>query len=231
MGNRTVLALCLGLLASCGRIDFDPLGAPADAGRTVSFGETGTATFGGVTADAYVESANPTFNNGATAQIYSSGLAANLQVGLLRFDVAALPPGTHVLSGELHLHVGNNAADTGTATLYRLLEPWTEGTAKGAAGVANWNERAAATAWAAPGAGQPGSRDTISLGSFQPAATLTSYVVPLTSEGVATVYGWIAAASTNAGFAIVSDGDDWKFDSHEGPTPADRPELVLVVDP
>ncbi len=218
------------VLASCGRIDFDPL-VDSYAGRTVSFGETGTADYSGVTTDTFIDVAQPTLNYGAAGQIYSSGLFGLRQVALLRFDLVALAPGTHVISGELRLFVDNNAADTGAATFYRLLEPWSQGTQIGAAGAANWTQRTGSAVWTTPGADQPGSRDTISLASFAPSMTLTAYTVPLTSEGVATVYGWIADSTSNNGFAIVSDGDDWKFDSSENPTAANRPELVLQVSP
>jgi hypothetical protein len=243
--------LALVALIACGRVRFGGVpGGPADSGlgndggsgdgpiaiddaghRIVTFGETGTATFSNVTTDTLLDSQHTAFNYGADAVTESAGGTIPL-VGLLRFDVSALPPGQAILDATISLiPVSGNPSDA--IDLYRVLEPWTEGTQTGNNGVASWTDRMLGVAWTTAGCNAPGSRDSTSLATFHPPGTPTGVAatVALDAAGVAVVQGWIANPASNAGFAIVTTGSGtpWLFPSREASQPTQRPVLTLTL--
>ncbi|MGE5183803.1 MAG: DNRLRE domain-containing protein [Acidobacteriota bacterium] len=199
----------------------------APAGSTlVSFGERTGSTHMSVTIDTGLSATQQTFNYGAEDSVTSSPTST----GLVRFDLSALPTGTTVDGATLHLAV-DTALASGTAQLYAVLESWTEGTAMGAAGVANYTTRTAGTPWTTAGAAPPGSRATTLLASFTPAAVNTDTVIPLSTAGIAQVQAWIDGPSTNFGFAVVvaSGGGAWAFITRETTSANLRPQLELSV--
>lgn len=193
--------------------------------QTVSFGEAATATYSGVTTDTTLDqtAANANFGSRDIVNIDMSPL----RVGLLRFDLSALPTTTQVISAELHLRIGGNNASAGTtAELFAVLESWVEGTNDGMPGVANWQQRMTNVMWMGAGATPP-SRATTVLGTFQPTKANTDYVVPLNAAGLAIVANWVSNPSSNNGFAIPPSGAGWAFESSE--SASTRPLLVLTV--
>ena len=232
-----LLAAC-----GCGRLGFD-LGVDVDAassrdaardamrdappGSIVSFGERTGATHAGVTTDTMLSASQPANNYGGDDSANSAPGAP----GLVRFDVSALAPGTTIDGAELHLGVDNALLGGGTAEAFALLEAWTEGSAMGAAGVANFTTRVSGTAWTNAGAAAPGSRSATLLASFTPAASNTDTTIALNAAGVAAVQGWIDAPATNFGFAVdvSAGGGTWAFVTRESTSPALRPLLVLTV--
>jgi hypothetical protein len=186
-------------------------GTPAPV--TVTLGERSGADITGVTADTYTDLPAPTFNYGARGYAWSDG-DIEATVFLLRFDVSALPTGATVQQVQLRLvtHSVSTASSINALGLYPMLEAWEEGTQNAAAGVANYNDRAANTPWTAPGAG-PGSHDAMQLAGtvMPPIAVDTEYVVVLSAS---LVQGWVDAPANNHGLALLidiaeSDGSAW----------------------
>jgi hypothetical protein len=194
----------------------------------VTFGETGGATHTNVTTDTWIDSMNPSFGNGASAELRTDG--APLRLALLRFDLSALPPGTQVVHAELVVTTTAAGALTqGSTQIFQLLEPWTEGSGNGAADVANWTQRTAAAAWTTAGAASPGSRATAVASEFVPSANDTSYTVGLPAS---LVQGWIDAPASNDGVIFVNRNAADRsvlLVSSEGAAAAKRPLLRLRV--
>ena len=232
----------MALLAGCGRWGFsdvdalsgdtlgDALGGDGMLGidaaglTTVSFGERPGATHTAVTADTTISSTSPTTNNGAEDSLQLSASVT----GLLRFDISALPPSTTVVAAAVHLAT-ENTPTIGVVTLYPVLESWTEGTAMGTAGVANYTMRTAAASWTNPGAGPPSSRSTTAAASFTPTAGNTDYTIPLDANGVAQVQAWISNPASNLGFALVGTSGTGELGSRETVPAARCPLLVVTI--
>jgi hypothetical protein len=205
--------------------DAPVIGDAPPGSRTVTFGENGTETYGGVTIDTYLDATKPTNNFGSDTQLHID--PSPLRVALLRFDLSALPTSTQVFAAELHIYVGGNTVPSGSSEIFRVLEAWDEGTFNGAMGVANWNQRTLGTAWLAAGASPP-SRDTVVLGSVSPTKANQQYVIPLDASGVAVVNDWVHDPASNHGLVFPPVGG-WAFESSESTN--QRPALVLTVYP
>ncbi len=192
---------------------------------TVSFGENGTETYAGVTTDTSLDQTASMANFGGDDVINVD--PSPFRIGLLRFDLSAVPTTAQVIAAELHVHVGGNTASDGTiADIVEVLESWVEGTNTGQMGVANWQQRVTGTAWMAAGAAPP-SRGNVVFGSFAPTKANTLNIVPLNAAGLAAVQKWIGNPNSNHGFAFPPSGGGWAFQSSEAGT--SRPALVLTV--
>jgi hypothetical protein len=223
--------------------DADPL-AP-DASRpdadtspqavTVTFGERATSMVQSVTADTEIDSDNPNGNYGGDGRFYC-GRHSNpttIWVGLLRFDVSAIPPGATVQSASLELWTGTDALDQGTVQWHRVLESWTEGSGDGSgpAGVANYSQRVQGTAWATTGAASPGSSDATIVSELATHLNDTPYTFQLPAS---LVQAWVTSPASNFGMAaFVSQGvdSDTDFRSHEFSQADHRPELTVTYVP
>jgi hypothetical protein len=203
-----------------------------DAGTDilVTFGETGTATFSGVTADTWLDADAPAFNHGASP-ILAVGASPERHT-VIRFDVSALPSGATVLSAEMFLWTTpDGALETGTMRVYRLLEGWSEGNKNGAAGQANYTQRTASNDWGTPGAGAPGSHPSSHIVTFAPSSHDSMYTIPLPTSMVT---AWIAAPGSNFGLALEpfnAGAEAAAFVSREGTPAAKRPLLRIKYRP
>jgi hypothetical protein len=204
--------------------DADP--ADARVPMVLSFGERDGADIAGVTSDTFIGSDAPTLNHGTANDLQVE--STPVEVALLRFDVSALPPGTVVISAELHLFTSlNDPLQEGSVQVYAMLEAWDEGAQSAAPGQANFDDRALATPWSAAGAAPP-SRDGTVLADFAPSVGDVPYSVSLPP---ALVDAWrdpsqnfgIAMATENAGGAGVT------FRSSQAGASTKRPLLVVTV--
>jgi hypothetical protein len=225
------------LAGGCGRwgfsdgIDARPGGDAIDAATidmsgvtTASFGERAGATYTGVTSDTMLSSTQPTANYGKEDTVSTSSTAT----ALLRFDTSMLPPSTQVVSASISIVTEDMGLSSGSTEIYVVNEAWTEGTAMGAAGVANYTMRTAGQTWSNAGAGPPTSRATTVLATFVPSAISTEYVVPLNAAGVAAVQAWIDMPVANFGVAFgVTGGGSWAFQSQETTSTTRRPLLII----
>ena len=224
----------LGLLTTvgCDRV-FGLTGGGADASAvtdantiTAVFGETGDATYVGVTTDTYLDLEKPDLNFGAAHDLFADG-GSTPKLALVRFDVSKLPAAATVVSATLRLTTRTDPSDA-SVIVARMLEAWDAGTGDQTTGTANWTERMPAVPWSSPGAAPP-SRDTFVLGRFTPSAETTAYDVVLDPTAVA---GWVADPSTNFGVAIVDDTDDGlTLATSEASIANTRPTLTVVYTP
>jgi hypothetical protein len=201
-----------------------------DAGRQIeTFGETPTSGHTMVTHDTFLEDAHTSFNYGGSPGVLCDG-SGPIEIGLIAFDLSSIGP-RQLVSAELVIYVpaGDAAANV---DLYAMNECWVEGTVIGNPGVASWAERDTGVAWLAAGAGV-GSRDTVSLATFQPVTSMMSLTISFNASGVAAIQTWLSNPTTNCGLAIVTSGGSgaWRFNSSDYSTADQRPMLRLALAP
>jgi len=233
---KPLVLIALLALAGCDRMfGINPdLGAGPDGGdggdgdttTTATFGETGMATYGLVTHDTTLDRGQSTSNYGADDALQCDG-GFNPKVGLLQFDLVALPSTVTVVSATLRVYTESDVT-TATVGVFQVMEAWDEGMENMAPGAANWTDRQPGVAWMGSGASPP-SRAQASMTSFVPATASAAYDLAL-DPGV--VQGWIADPATNFGVAFVcTDSNGTYFDAHEVATPATRPLLTITYRP
>ncbi len=234
--------------AGCGRFGFtdDPSlsdGRPADARRdgnggamgdapvdaagvAISFGERTGSQHTGVTTDTWLSSTSQMANYGGDDNFSVSPS----NVGLIRFDVSAIPSGTTVVAAELHIKSEDIGLSSGMVQLFQVLQPWTEGTGQGSNGVANYTQRMNATNWANAGAGAPGSRSSTVIAQFDPATLQTDYTVAFNAAGVAMVQSWVNTPANNDGvaFVVTAGGGNVNFQSRTAGA-SSAPLLVITT--
>jgi hypothetical protein len=235
----------LGLLG-CGRISFSPLDdaggsntrdadtdatdarpidAPANA-ITVSFGDRGDATFPATSSDTYIsnEAGEPTLNYG-----FSDELRSEQDVDeriLLHFDLDMIPPTATIFEVQLAITVTQNNP-AAVWFIHTVLEQWSEGTADGAAGAANFTQRMPGTAWATVGAGMPNSSG-LSFATIIPNA-LGTITATLPNQPI---QAWVANPATNFGMIFFnSHTETARFAASEHATPSMRPLLTVTYVP
>jgi hypothetical protein len=196
-------------------------------------GGTGQASM----ADTFLVSKNQGQNYGAAPTLaLCNGCSASdtpwndsTALALIHFDMAAICPGSTVLSAELQLDTTDDNLGSGTVGVFVMLEAWDEGngTASGSSGAASWNDRLPGTAWSNDGAGAPASRESTPIATFQPLDKNVEYSIPLP---VAVVQKWLTAPETNFGFALVitSGNSDVQFHSRESIYVNKRPGFVVT---
>jgi hypothetical protein len=162
--------------------------APANAVE-VSFGETGTADFSGVTFDTTWATGSTT-PSGADPHV---SVELNEYGSIVRFEISSIPSGATIVSARVELATDadlDNLLSAGEARVHRLLETWDEDTA-------TYVERSTGVAWSGAGAAPPSS-DPAVLGSFT-AAVEGRYSVDLPA---AMVQDWLDDPATNAGLFL-----------------------------
>jgi hypothetical protein len=184
--------------------------------ETFVFGERQDATHKNVTSDTYVSEEFP-FDNFVNDSIVSSD-AAPVQVGLIRFEVGALPQG-EIVSATLRL-VFSDPHEDGQFLFFPVLERWDSGDA-------TFVDRDLNQPWTSPGVG-PGSRANMAVATL-PVPVTGSYDVALPPILVA---AWRDVPSANFGLAVVSQsagGRGGVFRSKNDNAQAERPVLVITV--
>jgi hypothetical protein len=203
-----------------------------------------------VTQDTTLFELSPTFNLGATTlgaggiNIDSPDTQAPARMrALMRFDLAGIPSGAHVISADLTItvvRVPPSADPTGsTFELRRVLKPWGEGNKTGLTGVnatageATWLAPShPSPSWEAPGASGPS--DTAAAASSSAAIdALDTYTFSSTPALVADVQNWLTNPSSNFGWLMKSDAEQMpqsarRFASRESAT--GKPTLTIVYE-
>ena len=194
---------------------------------TETWGENSTDDHRNVTADAFIEDVAPGDNFGRSRNLFADAGPAT-RVGLLRFDLSALPPSTVVCASTLRLHVGSNSSND-TITFHQVLEDWEPGNQSGSSGIVNWQMRLPpAVGWSSPGCGAPASCAAAEVGSVVPSGVQNErYDVAI---DVALVQGWVGGAIPNHGVALKlnlgTNGARFRSSDHDDGL---RPALELVV--
>jgi hypothetical protein len=204
-----------------GRIEADPV-IPA----TLQDAWTGLlpVTTLNVVRDTYIKGslADNSLNFGASTTLMVDRETIDLQRILLSFELSSIPAGSTISSAFLRMQATAVAANMNISA-FELLESWSEGAGTGTAGVANWLDRAAGTAWTTPGSSyNPAALWNISVNA---PGQHSWNVTPL-------VQAWIAGTSTNNGLMVGSpDGGGNRtvtYISREGGTP---PFLEITYTP
>ncbi|MGE0869011.1 MAG: DNRLRE domain-containing protein [Kofleriaceae bacterium] len=201
------LAACEGVTCTVdnGACAFDPPGP-----RTLVFGENDTGTMlddvHGVTADTYLRSTTgmEMQNFGQFTEVRADSDPA--MVGLLRFDLRALPKTAKISSATLTLTLSTDPEATTDYPIgfSRVLEAWDEGTnaTPDGEGCASWMCRKPGVPWTSVGCG-PGSCAASVEASLPNATQLgMAYSVSL----LAAVSDWVSDPASNFGIAINVDG-------------------------
>jgi len=241
--------------AGCGRVHFgsaigidaspdaavpDALALHCDNGSTatpmtpctLSFGERPTATIHGLTRDSWLASEFPANNYGASLLIHSD--ASPLHGALLRFEIAAIPPGSVVISASLSVYVYEVVGyelTGGQVDARPLLEDWTEGTGlePGTPGIASYTERVAGVPWTGIGA-TAGSIDvgTVAFSFVTGIDALSPGAESVVAIDTGVVQHWIDEPTANFGVKLDATSDGVGFDSSNHPM-ADRHPLLQIT--
>jgi hypothetical protein len=188
-----------------------------DAGPpvTMTFGE-GAADVQDVTTDTWLSQENPYWTYGDSHRICMD--TSPNEVGLIRFDLIAIPTNAEIIAVELDVVV-REILEGGDAVAFALSESWDEDTA-------TWNERSEDVSWTDPGAG-PASQTPGVVAIFTP-SDLGDYTVSL---DVATVQNWVADPQRNHGlawFSTSANGHGVQFYSSDETLSSLRPMLRVT---
>ena len=142
------------------------------------------------------------------------------EVGLLRFDLTALPATAVVSAATLSVTVTNQTSGAGYS-LFAASRTWSETEA-------TWRNAAAGAAWASAGARGASDHATTVLGTLLPTA-VGAYTINLNAAGVAVVQAWVNTPSSNHGFVIdaATNQDGLGFASSDATPASTRPRLVV----
>lgn len=149
--------------------------------------------------------------------------ADNWILGVIRFDLASIPPNSTVQNARLELYL-NSKNDTKSFNmgLYRLLRPWVENQV-------TWGLAMTGVKWGAEGASQVGvDREGTASATAFINATNQWYFFDVTQA----VQGWINNPSSNYGFVARGDGSnnvEFNFASSNFTTLSLRPRLVVTL--
>ena len=196
--------------------EVDAPDAPPNA-ITVSFGETGNATFASVTTDCEL-----TVGGTMPTNLDHASVEVDYERALFRFNINAIPASAIVVSARVELETtrDGNILSAGTAHIYRILEAWDET-------VVTYFMRTATAAWTAPGCAAPDSRDPAVLASFAPVVE-NRFSVNLPQS---LVQGWVSTPNANHGFLVDTTGSGHLHITTKDGPPERRPLLVVVYVP
>jgi hypothetical protein len=142
---------------------------------------------------------------------------------LLRWDIAAIPTGSIVVSAAIELNVTNSTKQN--YEIYALQRAWDELSA-------TWQRAAVGSNWGTAGAMSSADRDGAALGQLGPVSTGTQRI-QLNAAGIAAVQAWIEDPSANFGIIVqdytTTDGVD--FRASETSNAAQRPKLIINYEP
>ena len=183
------------------------------------------------------QDATGSLSNGAGPVFFAGRNGQNLaRRALVRFDVAAIPPGAVISGAALTLHVSNVSDVTfRTFTLHRVQRDWGEGTSSGTGGNGAPATDGDAT-WLH--AVHPDVSWTSAGGDFEPIVSASQAVNDVgfytwsTPAMVADLQAWLQEPSANFGWALIGDeslaGTARRFDSRENSDAAVRPALEVT---
>lgn len=173
------------------------------------------------TSDTRIRSDSPTTNFGTSSKLELDGSPD--QVSLIRWDLAAIPTSSTILGASITINVGTTSLQD--FEIYEALRAWSETTA-------NFLVAATGEPWGAPGAASPSDHSSTILGALT-GRSLGLVTIPLNTQGVAVVQGWVTDPSTNRGFVIqdLADNstDDLDFSSSESSSLG--PKLTITYRP
>ena len=173
--------------------------------------------------DTYIESRTPNDANnfGASTSLVADRESTDLQRVLVQFDLSAIPANATINSATLQMQ----ATQIGGALnidVYQLQQSWSEGTANGTPGAANWTDSAAGTPWTTAG------------GTFDPtpvASIKTDKVGQHSWDITSLVQAWVNGSESNDGVMIGSpDGGGNRTVTYDSRETVGGTAPVLVID-
>jgi fibronectin type 3 domain-containing protein len=187
--------------------------------------QDGLAGYAGTT-DTWISEDQPSANFGADEEMVVDGDdpsgSSRDTVGLIRWDLSSIPPGSSVLAVAMAVNVTNTTEDT--FGIYEVKRSWNEGQA-------SWTNASAGASWQLGGAAGETDRGVAVVGNFGPLSSGPAQLVMLNADGRSVVQAWINGTA-NFGFAIhdsvSNDGCD--ITTSEGPT-SQRPQLIVAFRP
>lgn len=214
--------------------DVESSGTPSETTGTpleisVSFGDRADADFQDVVEDTSLLNYATGDNMGIHGDLHLDGNDFGAwQVGLMRFDVSALPDDATIVGATLQLWTFE-LADPGEVEIHALTEPWLEGEQDQMLGVANWFDRLEGTPWTTEGAGD-GTYDPTPLAVFAFDTPSTQYDLALPPELIDV---WRNGAQQNFGLLMhsVALAQPLYIPSSESPDEFLRPLLVVTYVP
>jgi hypothetical protein len=157
-----------------------------------------------VVADAHVAEMHPTDNMGSATALWAGGTPGNAKVGLVRFDLSAIPRGSVITSATLGMRLLGGGGSP--VNLHRATAAWSEPT----------------VTWAS----FAGAFDPAVLASFQ------SVQGPVTANVKSIVQAWVSGAYENDGFALDRAlTTNALLSSSEDTTATNRPQLDVCYTP
>ena len=146
---------------------------------------------------------------------------------LLEFDLAAIPAGMTIISAQMDLYLqGVGSAHPAAAfTVYRMVEPWLEGTGDyfNSGDGATWNRSDGSSSWTWPA----------TYDGTQPIATTVvnpSYNGHHSWDVTSLVQGWISGHYANNGLVVTGNAQTWGawFKSSDANQDTQRPKLTIT---
>jgi fibronectin type 3 domain-containing protein len=182
-----------------------------------------TSSYDG-TRDVYLSQNAPTTNFGTSTALLvdgddPSGSGNDLST-LIAWDVSDIPPDALIESATITLNVTNPSS--GTYLINDMARAWDETQA-------TWNLAVSGNAWQVPGAMGESDRSSTMLGLIAASAT-GSYTVPLNTDGLALLQGWVAGSQPNFGLILSSPNstDGLDFISSDASSLSSRPKLTVT---
>ncbi len=146
--------------------------------------------------DTQIHGGQQTLNFGGASQIVCNG---NPDVPvLLGWNLSAIPTNATIDAAVMRVSTAGNALKGETASVFALLQDWTEGNLDGQSGVASYVQRKANASWATAGA-KPPSRGSVAVATFAPTTPNSTYNVTLP---ISLVQAWVDAPAGNFGVVI-----------------------------
>lgn len=187
----------------------DAAPSPPDSG----LGPLTTVVLTGAVADTFIHAGNPDGTYGARSFVRVD--ADTARVGLVRFDLAALPADAFIESAHVLVRV-SESLESGEIVGHRMLQDWSESEA-------TWNQRKNGIPWTVSGAGV-GAYDPAPLFTFAP-RDVGAYTIELP---VGVVQAWLEQVAPNYGLRWMSnsvDGHGADFESNDASATDPGPQL------
>jgi hypothetical protein len=162
--------------------------------------------------DTFVESGNASSNANQTSLVAQPGSS----LPLLRFDLSAIPAGSHVTSATLSAYA-EGGSGSGAVALHRVLRDWTE--------AATWSSGDGSSAWST--AGGDVSSSAVSSAGFTAAGSWMSWDVTGLADG------WVKGSLSNQGVQVRPQAglSSLTLTSSDSGNASQRPKLAVTFMP
>ena len=205
-------------------ITFTPATSSSTRWSAFQDGVLPTATYNG-TDDVWIDSTNPTTNNGSTGVVAAGGQPDGS--ALFRWDTTSIPSGRQVSGAWVVLDCA--ATTNATFPLFGLNRPWNEA-------AADWLQFDQGSLWATAGAQGTADRGATAIGVYANPivaedGTLTTgtRTIELDAQGIALVQSWIDDPASNRGLIVQDYGATSAvgLSASEAGDVARRPKLIV----